>query len=454
MPGLKPSAFWSALWITSTASLLSCADENGDPNVPREEVTATDSEAERESRDRSKKNDRKGDADDESILPEGRWRPVRPRQPDESDAIQAEIEALEAIGYAAGTLPARDQSGITIHDSEHAFPGRNLVVSGHAPEAVLMEMDGTILHRWRCDFATAFPRRDPDGKDRGEMWRRAHVFPDGDLLAIFEGFGLVRLDRDSTRRWGRINRAHHDLDVAPDGTLYVLTREARVLPRLNEHVPILEDFVTVMDAEGKTLRTVSLIECFENSEYPEVLEESRDAGKDIFHTNTLEYLHGDRGDPEVFQHGRVLISLRHRDLIAVADLDQQSIVWCRTGTWRAQHQPVLLDSGNILLFDNNAPRRRISEVLEFKPMTGEVVWSYREDEPDRFFSKSCGSCQRLDNGNTLITESDYGRAFEVTPDREIVWEYHTPFRAGSQGELVATLFEVVRLAPDFGDDWL
>jgi len=39
------------------------------------------------------------------------------------------------------------------------------------------------------------------------------------------------------------------------------------------------------------------------------------------------------------------------------------------------------------------------------------------------------SCaQRLENGNTLITQGINGRIFEVTPDKKIVWEYWNPFK--------------------------
>jgi hypothetical protein len=34
-----------------------------------------------------------------------------------------------------------------------------------------------------------------------------------------------------------------------------------------------------------------------------------------------------------------------------------------------------------------------------------------------------GNAQRLPNGNTLITESSFGRFFEVTKEGELVWEY-------------------------------
>jgi hypothetical protein len=44
-----------------------------------------------------------------------------------------------------------------------------------------------------------------------------------------------------------------------------------------------------------------------------------------------------------------------------------------------------------------------------------------------FFSPRMGCAQRLPNGNTLITESSFGRFFEVTKEGEIVWEYVNPF---------------------------
>jgi hypothetical protein len=43
------------------------------------------------------------------------------------------------------------------------------------------------------------------------------------------------------------------------------------------------------------------------------------------------------------------------------------------------------------------------------------------------------SAQRLPNGNTLIDEGADGRIFEVTPAKEIVWEYVSPFFGPEDG---------------------
>ena len=42
----------------------------------------------------------------------------------------------------------------------------------------------------------------------------------------------------------------------------------------------------------------------------------------------------------------------------------------------------------------------------------------------------------------------------MTSDKQIVWEYYTQNRAGKNDEVIATLFEVVRLEPNLGLAWL
>jgi hypothetical protein len=128
-------------------------------------------------------------------------------------------------------------------------------------------------------------------------------------------------------------------------------------------------------------------------------------------------------------------------------------VWAKTGVWRLQHDPTVLDDGNILLFDN-AGYALSSQVIEIDPRTGDVAWAWRGAPPESFFTLLGGSAQRLPGGNTLITESCRGRAFEVTRGGDVVWEYVNPHRAGARGELIAALFDVRRLAPADVERWL
>ena len=60
--------------------------------------------------------------------------------------------------------------------------------------------------------------------------------------------------------------------------------------------------------------------------------------------------------------------------------------------------------------------------------------------------------ERLPNGNTLISEGAPGRIFEVTHNKEIVWEYINPFRSngggGGGGNAANSVFRAHRYGPD------
>ncbi len=379
---------------------------------------------------------------------QGKWRKAR-RAPGPSGAGERAAD-VKALPYLQGYRPAVDRPEVVVHDASAVAPGLNLVLSGHAAEAVLMDRDGRRLHRWRQPLRRLWPElaADPD-LAKLEYWRRAWLFPNGDLLAIYEGLGLVKVDARSRVLWARRGGFHHDLFVTASGDVWVLDREGKVLPRINPHEGVLEDFVTVLDAQGRTKRRISIVAAFERSRYASLLSRMPKKG-DIFHTNTLEVLDGRFAERSpAFRKGNLLLSVLKLDAIAVLDPDREEVVWAQTGIWRRQHQPTLVGPGDLLLFDNVGAGHARSRVLEIDPRTGAVRWQFGGSPEVDLFSKTLGSCQRLANGNTLITESENGRALEVTPQGRVVWELNNPHRAGERKELVAVLFEVVRLPLGF-----
>ena len=73
-------------------------------------------------------------------------------------------------------------------------------------------------------------------------------------------------------------------------------------------------------------------------------------------------------------------------------------------------------------------------MIEVDPSTSEIAWQYQGDPPISFYSYHISGAERLPNGNTLICEGTFGRLFEVTPDRQLVWEYINPFFAVPTGQ--------------------
>jgi hypothetical protein len=383
---------------------------------------------------------------------QGRWREFRTHKFDATlSAEQREmLEQLEAIGYLSGSREAADgttATGVVVHDPARSFAGSNLYTSGHAPEAILMDMDGRVLHRWSYAFWDAWPDF-PVARTHAstEFWRRTLLLPDGSLLAIHEGLGILKLDADSNLVWAVPNRAHHDLAALPSGDILVLTREAHMVPRIHLEKPIIEDFVTRLDAEGRELARFSLLAAFDDTAFATLIDKVVGRHGDVFHTNSIAVLERDGRDP-AFRRGNLLLYMLGVGLTVVVDPDTEKVVWARFGRPERRHDPKITSAGDLLIFENEF-REDASRIVEYAGTSQMVKWIYQGSAERPFYSETCGTVDRLPNGNTLITETDAGRAFELTPEKEIVWEFLNPNRAGEGGRYIASLFELVRLPAD------
>jgi integrase len=158
------------------------------------------------------------------------------------------------------------------------------------------------------------------------------------------------------------------------------------------------------------------------------MDEEGSSPVDLIHANTVESVrwpHLVDSDP-IYATGNVIWTSRRQNIVAIVDWESNRLLW----SWGQDellgpHEGRVLASGNILIFDNGT-KRTGSRVIEVDPMSREIVWEYRGKSPQDFFTSGRGGAERLANGNTLITESAKGQAFEVTPEGEQVWIFLTP----------------------------
>ncbi len=134
----------------------------------------------------------------------------------------------------------------------------NFYVSASVPGAFLVDMKGDPVHRWMIR------PRDIDLPEESHC-RRAYIYPNGDLLGIFEGDGdlsgpLVKLNKESQVLWIYRGKWNYDLFVAGNGRIYVLThRERAEYPGQKLAAPVLEDFITVLGPDGKEIKSAALL---------------------------------------------------------------------------------------------------------------------------------------------------------------------------------------------------
>lgn len=295
-----------------------------------------------------------------------------------------------------------------------------------------------------------------------------------------------------------VSRQHHDLQIksnpvgyfipgrtSPDisrDTVLALAHYNVQNDRINKNTRLLDDVVYEVDmATGRIAWTWKASDHLDEMGFDEAAlkamqnyegkPRAEGDGFDWFHQNCASYLGPnhwfDQGDKR-FHPDNVILDSREAGLLAIVDRASGRIVW-RAGPYYRDgddkklgwivgpHHTHMIPrglpgEGNILLFDNGgqsgygppndiAPngisvmRRNYSRVIEFNPLTKDIVWEYSPGSqitPNQkygfeLFSPFISSAQRLPNGNTLVTEGSDGRVIEVTRDREIVWEYISPY---------------------------
>jgi len=347
-----------------------------------------------------------------------------------------------------------DPFGVRTYVRDKCFRGYTLFSPAWGDQEYLIDMRGLVVHTWRVTHSNV-----------------AELLPDGNLFTHNCGKSLEELTPDSEMVWrwegdeSLANANHHDFWVDGDVVISLAAKHEPVIPGLfvpgTEPERLRTDVIVKLNRNKEILYKFSFGDHIERlcelAGYPLPIPYMRktDAGGyepygpvDWAHANTIEALPDTplgRKDAR-FKAGNLLFSLRHLDIIGIVDPDLDEIVWCwGPGILDGQHQPTMLDSGNILVFDNGTYRGH-SIVREIEPTTGEIVWQYEDGED--FFSPFRAGSQRLPNGNTLICECDAGHLFEVTMAKEIVWDFWSPFVGQGPHHLGKRIHRATRYAPE------
>jgi hypothetical protein len=352
--------------------------------------------------------------------------------------------------------PSCETCGVQGIDRQAVSPGLTLVSAGQS--AYLVDIEGAIIHSWTFDFRKLIGEPgvllDENIPDTWLYWRPAHVYPNGDLLALVDamhsspqGLALIKLDAQSGLLWVQHRNVHHDFAIADDGRIFVLDQQIRKWPPAELGTlegPLIDEGVAIISNEGQLLDRFSLLDAFTDTPFANLIVRTARLNRfpwgDYLHSNNLDLV--SRADRQAAAWGQtegLLLSFRNISTLALLDLGNRKMVWAERGSWYWQHDPDLLPNGKLLLFDNQGDwgRGGSSRILEFNPDDQQIAWRYPSaDSEAQLWSFHRGEQQPLENGNLLINEFFQSRVLEVSPEGELVWEFHCPFRHRSRPELV------------------
>ena len=346
---------------------------------------------------------------------------------------------------------------VKIYDSSKAYNGYTLFVMASDNNVWLIDMKGQIVNHWLMEHAGQHGKLLPNGN---LLWQGRGP----QAMSEFGGNGteLIEVDWNGNEVW-----RYDDLFLNHD---FVRLDNGNTI--INRYIQIPDSIATKIkggvpgtEREGK-IWSCSFQEITKEGDV--VWEwkhyEHLDPERDILCPLCPRSIWGYTNSLDVFPNGNILCTFRFLNTIAIIDKKTGRIIW----RWGPEyslghpHSCSVLDNGNILLFDNGLHRKgkeigineiETSRVIEVNPKTNEIEWEYRDPNAFNFYTSICGGAQRLPNGNTLICESTKGRFFEVTPDKEIVWEYISPFMARRPPywgwTLSALVFQAHRYGPDY-----
>ncbi|MDZ7885131.1 MAG: aryl-sulfate sulfotransferase [Mycobacterium sp.] len=373
------------------------------------------------------------------------------------------------------------------HDSYVLFTGADSVTR-------LIDLNGTVVQEW--PYAGVPPRvLDPalNGGRVGDVGVQLSDSGDGRGGIYANGtIGQLSWTGERVWEWGTqapdgAARQNHDWELLPNGNRLVLVTVPRVVPDLGTHT-VGDQGLYEVSPQGDIVwewRAGDHLHEFGFSDegwvaLRETVARDPEDPWGYLEMNSAKSLgenhwYTERPD-SVFHPDNIVISFRKANIIALIDKQSGKVAW-KLGPYYAaepgaqhqrisvhkvprpldqtsgQHNPHMIaaglpGAGNILVFDNQGgagyPPASVgiyagSRILEIDPVTEDIVWQYTAEDsglpPWTFFSSFVSNAQRLPNGNTLITEGMQGRLFQVTPDGDIVWEYHSPYQGyGVAGE--------------------
>ena len=372
------------------------------------------------------------------------------------------------------------------YKASKAYEGYTLITSMNADKTYLIDMLGYVVHTWEHktkppglhfvllenghilgNTGTGMMQGPAGGSQPKKTENIRKPAPKGNTGKPSYGgaaAGLIELDWDGNVVWKfepgpTDGTVHHDFVRLPNGNTLcnaweaISYKEAIAGGRRADQTTetgVATDVIYEINPEGKIVWKWSAWEHrgtnskahLDVNYITYLLSEHAQDNPDWTHFNTVDY------DPAT---DRILVDSREFGELYLIDHKTGDILyrWGNPSAYGAGAAPTLSTpgeqilfgphnahwikdglpgAGHILIFNNGWARPPInySSVIEMDPDSGKIIWEYKSGSPTSFYSDHISNAQRLPNGNTMVCSGGSGHLFEVTSEKEVVWEYINP----------------------------
>ena len=367
---------------------------------------------------------------------------------------------IDHCGRLVNTWDRGTRPGLAAYFLDNGYLFRTYKVDPQGPFTSASNAGGLELVDWNNNTVWSYEFNTPTQLSHHD----AVYMPNGNILVLTWNLvytdELIELGRDPDEiapqgyMW-----SEHILEIEPLGS-----NEINIVWEWQIKDHYIQDF----DPSKQNYSVISEHPELFNINLPELNSPNSNSTRDWNHFNAIDY------NPDLDQ---ILISVRNSDEIWILDhsttteeaashsggtygkggdilyrwgnasaydrasIDEQKLFGQHGANWIRDG---LEDAGKILIYNNGngrpGPDFSTAEVLTpvqnmdgsyptpatdpFGPETPD--WTYGDQNGEDFYSPYLSNAQRLPNGNTLVNAGSIGTIFEVTPDRDVAWEYIIP----------------------------
>tara|TARA_B100000614_G_C14562667_1_gene497736 strand:+ start:3738 stop:5576 length:1839 start_codon:yes stop_codon:yes gene_type:complete len=342
------------------------------------------------------------------------------------------VHIYDSLNFNTNELPEDypENVNILVQDLNQYQPGINILDYESLGFSVGLDFNGEPI--WYAD-KSSFNER---------IWA-TQFLENGNIVGFGPGIGF-EFDINSNVVFNSPSQyaIHHHFYKPRDNSYFMLYADIRYNPcpsecpdNLPSMIPWMGDAILELDSLGNVIWEWSTFDYFSLNEYNPHWVERYVSQWNFGGSPNFDWTHSNSVFYDV-NTNIVYLSARNLSRITAINYETKDIIWSigdpnfmdqiyfdEDFGFSHQHSAQITQSGNLIFFDNgrdNVPELSRCVEVEFdNEQNPQLVWEYIL--PDSLLTLSRGECDRLKNGNTLITAGRTGNVLELGPDDEIVW---------------------------------
>lgn len=310
------------------------------------------------------------------------------------------------------------EGSVLLADSSKFSSTHLLISTFQSSNQVIVKLihvpDGSLKKQWVVNQSL-------NAINKKENIRLVHpiMTSDSSIIVSEQDGTLICINSKSQLKWiDSSAKHHHSIEIENDSTLWVpgIAKDYRYY-KIDK---FRHDAICAIDPRnGKVKFIKSVADILIENGYQYLLDIVYE--DDGIHLNDIQ--------PALFtskfwQKGDLLISMRHRNTVALYRPSNNKIIWLKTGPWMAQHDGDFVDGKTIMIFGNDVLRGKRDSLINGH--NDIYFYDFEKDEISKPYTqvmkkagiktKTEGRCDLLSNGDLFIDETNNGKLYIINKD--------------------------------------